>query len=83
MTEKLKIKCERPFYSCHGDYNISLLNYYDTHGPTQEFASLFNSHSLLPLINKSTRVTAKSASMIHSIFCNSVLYHDHAINGTL
>ena len=32
-----KIKCERKYVSCLGDYNISLLNY-DTHGPTQEFA---------------------------------------------
>ena len=58
-------------------YNISLLKY-DTHGPTQEFADLLYSHSLLPCITKPTRVTAKSASLIDNIFCNSVLYDDHA-----
>ena len=44
MSELLsKIKSERKYFSCVGDYNISLLNY-DTHGPTQEFADLMYSH---------------------------------------
>ena len=82
MSEILtKIKCERKYVSCLGDYNISLLNY-DTHGPTQEFADLLYSNSLLPCITKPTRVTAKSASLI-DIFCNSVLYDDHAFTGIL
>ena len=83
MSEILtKMKCERKYVSCLGDYNISLLNY-DTHGPTQEFADLLYSHSLLPCITKPTRVTAKSASLIDNIFCNSVLYDDHAFTGIL
>ena len=80
MSEILtKIKCERKYVSCLGEYNISLLNY-DTHGPTQEFVDLLFSHSLLPCITKPTRVTAKLASLI-DIFCNSVLYDDHAFTG--
>ena len=68
MSELLsKIKSERKYVSCLGDYNISLLNY-DTHGPTQEFAYLMYSHSLFPCITKPTRVTAKSASLIDNIF---------------
>ena len=75
-----KIKCERKYVSCLGNYNISLLNY-DTHGPTQEFADLLYSHSLLPCITKPTRVTAEAASLIDIIFCNHVLYDDHAFTG--
>ena len=83
MSEILtKMKCERKYVSCLGDYNISLLNY-DTHGPTQEFADLLYSQSSLPCITKPTRVTAKSASLIDNIFCNHVLYDDHAFTGIL
>ena len=79
MSEILtKIKCERKYVSCLCDFNISLLNYF-THGPTQEFVDLLYSHSLLPCITKPTRVTAKSASLIDNIFCNSVLYDDRAV----
>ena len=83
MSEILrKIKCERKNVSCLADYNILSLNY-DTHSPTQEFTDLLYSHSLLPCITRLTRVTAKSASLIDNIFCNSVLYDDHAFTGIL
>ena len=77
-----KIKSERKYVSCLGDYNISLLNY-DTHGPTQEFADLMYSHSLFPCITKPTRVTAKSASLIDNIFCNNDVNNDDVFNGIL
>ena len=83
MSELLsKIKSERKYVSCLGDYNISLLNY-DTHGPTQEFADLMYSHSLFPCITKPTRVTAKSASLIDNIFCNNDLNDDNGFTGIL
>ena len=83
MSEILtKMKCERKYVLCLDDYNISLLHY-DTHGPTQEFVDLLYSHSLLPCISKPIRVTAKSASLIDNIFCNSGLYDDNALTGIL
>ena len=83
MSELLtKIKSERKYVSCLGEYNISLLNY-DTHGPTQEFADLMYSHSLFPCITKPTRVTAKSASLIDNIFCNNDVNNDDVFNGIL
>ena len=83
MSELLsKIKSERKYVSCLGDYNISLLNYY-THGPTQEFADLMYSHSLFPCITKPTRVTAKSASLIDNIFCKSDLNDNNGFTGIL
>ena len=77
-----KIKSERKYVLCLGDYNISLLNY-DTHGPTQEFADLMYSHSLFPCVTKPTRVTAKSASLIDNIFCNNDVNNDDVFNGIL
>ena len=83
MSELLsKIKSERKYVSCLGDYNISLLNN-GTHGSTQEFADLMYSHSLFPCITKPTRVTAKSASLIDNIFCNSDLNGDNGFTGIL
>ena len=77
-----EIKSERKYVSCLSEYNISLLNY-DTHGPTQEFADLMYSHSLFPCITKPTRFTAKSASLIDNIFCNSDLNDDNGFTGIL
>ena len=51
-----RLKAERKYISCLGDYNVSLLNI-DTHAPTHEFADLMYSHSLFPCITKPTRVT--------------------------
>ena len=78
----LKLNPKKKYVSCLGDYNISLLNY-DTHGPTQEFADLMYCHSLFPCITKPTRVTAKSASLIDNIFCNSDVNNDNVFNGIL
>ena len=55
-----------------GDYNINLLNYND-HRPTKQFIETLFSYSYLPIINKPTRVTANSASIIDNVFCNDTL----------
>ena len=78
----LELNPKKKYVSCFGDYNISLLNY-DTQGPTQEFADLMYSHSLFPCITKPTCVTAKSASLIDNIFCNSDVNNDNVFNGIL
>ena len=83
MSELLsKIKSERKYVSCLGDNNISLLNY-DTPRPSQEFADLMYSHSLFPCITKPTRFTAKSASLIDTIFRNSNLNDNKGFTGIL
>ena len=57
--------------SCYlmGDYNIDLLKH-STHNPTSEFLDLMFSNSFIPLINKPTRITPKSATLIDNIFAN-------------
>lgn len=54
-----------------GDYNINLLNS-DTHIPSAEFAELFFSHSFFPSINKPTRVSSTTATIIDNIFINNI-----------
>ena len=55
-----------------GDFNINLLNV-DKHVPSSEFIEIMYSFSLYPLINKPTRVTDKSATLIDNIFCNNMV----------
>jgi hypothetical protein len=50
-----------------GDYNLNLLHY-DTHQPTSDFIDLNFTQTLFPLINKPTRITDKSATLIDNIF---------------
>ena len=54
-----------------GDYNIDLFHYSD-HAPTQEFVDSLFSHMFIPLINRPTRITAHSATLIDNIFTNNV-----------
>ena len=52
-----------------GDFNLDLLRYPD-HEPTQEFVDCLFSHMFVPLINRPTRITAHSATLIDNIFTN-------------
>jgi hypothetical protein len=71
LTETLnKIDSEHKQCIHVGDYNLNLLNSAN-HIPTNEFADLNFSHSLYPVINKPTRITPNSASLIDNIFINS------------
>ena len=53
-----------------GDFNINLLNV-DSHIPTAEF-----SHYCMPLINKPTRGTSGSATLIDIIYTNNIMFTD-------
>ena len=56
-----------------GDFNINLLNSNSCQG-TKEFIDCIYRFGLFPLINKPTRVTLESATLIDNIFTN--LYND-------
>ena len=66
-----------------GDFNLDLLHY-ENHIPTQEFMNSLFLHLFLPLINRPTRFTAHSATLIDNIFtscptqsvCNCILLND-------
>jgi len=63
-----------------GDFNIDLLKY-NTHNPTSEFVNTIFSESFIPLINRPTRVTETSATLIDNILTNQ---HDViSLNGII
>ena len=65
-----RIKKENKICYLLGDYNINLLNY-DSHNATAEFADLLYANSFIPLINRPTRVSRFSATLIDNIFTNN------------
>jgi hypothetical protein len=54
-----------------GDFNINLLNV-DNHIPSSDFIEMLFSNSFLPTINKPTRITKSSATIIDNIFVNKL-----------
>ena len=56
-----------------GDYNINILNN-EVHSQTSDLIDLMYSYSLVPLINRPTRITNNSATLIDNIFSNNL--HD-------
>jgi len=58
-----------------GDYNFNLLNS-DTHPPTAEFVNINFTQSLFPSINKPTRLTSNTATLIDNIFISPTFMTD-------
>src|SRR5688572_28411139 len=52
-----------------GDFNINLLNT-DTHLETQNFLNILLAYGFYPLIDKPTRITQRSTSLIDNILTN-------------
>ena len=53
-----------------GIYKIHLFNC-EVHSSTAEFVNLMHSHSFVPLINRPTRTSNQSATLIDNIFTNN------------
>jgi hypothetical protein len=66
------IKNENKICYLLGDYNINLFNS-DSHSQTSDFLDTCFSNNFLPLINKPTRITKYSATLIDNIFTNDVI----------
>ena len=64
------IKSESNFCYLLGDWNVNLLNY-DCHLPTTNVIDMFYSHGFMPLINRPTRISKSSATIIDNIFTNN------------
>ena len=64
-----------------GDFNINLINA-NNNNITSEFVDLMFSYSFSPLINKPTRVTSTSATLIDNIFCNNI-NNSQLVNGIM
>ena len=71
--EEVIIHIQKDNKKCYimGDYNINLLNY-DLHTATAEFTDMMYANSFVPLINRPTRITESSATLIDNIFSNDL-----------
>ena len=65
------LKTENKIVYLMGDFNINLLNI-DKHLPSSEFLENLFSYNFYPLINKPSRVSKSSATLIDNIFCNDI-----------
>jgi hypothetical protein len=72
MSDTLdKINKDRNQIYLLGDYNLNLINY-NSHNLTSDFVDSMFSHHVVPLINRPTRITSTSATLIDNIFTNLV-----------
>ena len=70
FCEYMYIVKNKTFYLC-GDLNINLLNY-EKHADTNIFFNNLFSFGMCPLINKPSRITKDSATLIDNIFSNNI-----------
>ena len=63
-----------------GDYNINIMNY-DIHPQTEDFVDLLYSYCFFPLINRATRVTHVTATLIDKIFTNNLECAEKSLQG--
>ena len=54
-----------------GDFNINLLDH-NLSSPVENFINQIIAKNFLPIINRPTRVTPHSCTLIDNIFCNRV-----------
>ena len=72
----LKLNQENKTLYIMGDFNLDLLKI-NQHRYTATFIETMLSHSLLPMINKPTRIKNDSETLIDNIFCNKI--NDHCL----
>ena len=66
-----KINKENKIIYHVGDFNIDLLKH-ATHPPTNDFITINFANNISPLINKQTRITKSTATLIDNIFSNNI-----------
>ena len=67
-----KVKIEKKLCYVSGDFNFDLLKI-DCNPFTAKFLDLLQSFSFRPLIDRPTRITPSSSTLIDNIFCNDLL----------
>ena len=63
-----------------GDYNLDLLKH-EIHHPTENFLDIMYANHLVPLINRPTKITRESSTLIDNIFSNNRNVIDYQVNG--
>ena len=77
-----KIKPENKYCYLMGDYNINILNF-ATLSATADFVDSMYSYGFFPLINRPTRITTSSATIIDNIFTNNLFHAGASCQGIL
>ena len=67
--DKIQREKKKIVYVC-GDFNVNIMSHLKGGLSIQEFSNIFSSYFCFPSINKPTRVTDHSASIIDNIYCN-------------
>ena len=65
-----------------GDYNLDLLKH-EIHHPTENVLDIIYANYLVPLINRPTRITRESSTLIDNIFSNNYNFINYQVNGIL
>ena len=64
-----KVSIENKPCYISGDFNFDLLKF-DLNDTINDFLSKFYDHNMFPLIDRPTRITSSSATLLDNIFCN-------------
>ena len=65
-----KLQSEKKDVHITGDFNVNISTQPNCNLATQEFKNIFSSNFCSPLIQKPTRITVHSATLIDNIYCN-------------
>ncbi|KAK2162144.1 hypothetical protein NP493_1538g00000 [Ridgeia piscesae] len=76
------LKVENKLCYIMGDFNINLTNY-GSHTETQDYIDAMFQHSFILLINKPTRNTTTTATVIYNIYSNDVLETNYVTHGII
>ena len=71
-------------YPCYimGDFNLDLLKH-DKHPPTEKFLDIMHANSFIPIINRPTRVTRDTCTLIDNIYTNNYNIKNDNYSGLL
>ena len=65
-----KLKNQNNYIYITGDFNVNTVSNAKGSLATQDFKNILSSNFLHPFINKPTRITSHSATLINNIYCN-------------
>ena len=71
-------------YPCYfmGDFNLDLLKH-DKHPPTEKVLDIMHANSFIPIINRPTRVTRDTCTLIDNIYTNNYIIKNDNYSGLL
>ena len=81
MHDILEKNAHHPCYIM-GDFNLDLLKH-ELHRPTERFLDTMYANSYIPMINRPTRVTRNTCTLIDNIFTNNYSINSQLFNGIL